>query len=61
MYSRKQKDGSYRSFIGGFYIQLVHFIKNGVEVETINFYGANANISIKYSTSQMEDYTNQKI
>jgi hypothetical protein len=36
-----------------FTYNLVHFVKNGVEAETINSHGANVNI--KYSTSQMED------
>jgi acyl-homoserine-lactone acylase len=61
MYSRKQEDGSYRSFAGESYIELVRFGENGVEVETINSYGSNANVGDEHSTSQMEDYTNQKL
>jgi acyl-homoserine-lactone acylase len=61
IYSKKQEDGSYRAFAGESYIELVRFGKNGVEVETINSYGSNANIGDRHSTSQMESFTNQKL
>lgn len=61
MYSSKQKDGRYRAFAGESYIELVRFNKDGVEIETINSFGSNANIGDIHSTSQMELFSNQKL
>ena len=61
IYSRKEKDGTYRAYAGESHIELIRFSKNGVELETINSYGSNANIGDKHATSQMEDFTNQKL
>lgn len=61
IYSTKQKDGRYRAFAGESYIELVRFNKDGVEIESINSYGSNANTGDIHSTSQMELFSNQKL
>ena len=63
IYSKKvnEDDKNYRAFAGESHIELIRFSENGVELETINSYGSNANIGDKHSTSQMEDFTNYKL
>lgn len=63
IYSKKvnESDKTYRAFAGESYIELVRFGKNGVEIETINSYGSNANKGDKHATSQMKSFTNQKL
>lgn len=63
MYSKKvtENDKTYRAFAGESYIELVRFGKDGVEIETINTYGSNANIGDKHSTSQMKQFTTQQL
>ncbi|APG65832.1 hypothetical protein LPB136_10855 [Tenacibaculum todarodis] len=63
IYAKKvnETDKTYRAFAGESHIELIRFGENGVELETINSYGSNANIGDKHSTSQMEDFTNYKL
>ena len=63
IYSKKinENDKTYRAFAGESYIELVRFGKDGVEIETINTYGSNANVGDKHSTSQMQQFTTQKL
>jgi len=61
MYSEKQEDGTYKSHAGESYIELVRFGENGVEIETVNSYGASSKANAKNSTTQMEYYTNHKL
>jgi acyl-homoserine-lactone acylase len=61
MYSKKQADGMYRAFAGESYIELARFGENGVEIETINSYGSNANTGDEHATSQMELFANKKL
>ncbi|MDD7914478.1 penicillin acylase family protein [Polaribacter ponticola] len=61
IYSKKQKNGTYRPHVGESYIELVRFGQNGVEIESINSYGSNSNLGDFHATSQMEMYTNQKL
>ncbi len=63
IYAKKvnENDKTYRAFAGESHIELIRFGENGVELETINSYGSNANIGDKHSTSQMEDFTNYKL
>ena len=63
IYAKKvnEDDKNYRAFAGESHIELIRFSENGVELETINSYGSNANIGDKHSTSQMEDFTNYKL
>jgi acyl-homoserine-lactone acylase len=61
MYSKKQADGTYRAFAGESYIELARFGENGVEIETINSYGSNANSGDEHATSQMELFANKKL
>ena len=61
IYSKKQKNGTYRPHAGESYIELVRFGQNGVEIESINSYGSNSNLGDFHATSQMEMYTNQKL
>lgn len=63
MYVKKveKSDTTYRAFAGESYIELVRFGKDGVEIETINAFGSNANIGDIHATSQMEKFTNNKL
>ncbi|WP_258691412.1 penicillin acylase family protein [Tenacibaculum aquimarinum] len=63
IYAKKvnETDKTYRAFAGESHIELIRFGENGVELETINSYGSNANIGDEHSTSQMEDFTNYKL
>lgn len=61
IYSKKQADGTYRAFAGESYIELARFGENGVEIETINSYGSNANTGDEHATSQMELFANKKL
>ena len=63
IYSKKvdEDDTIYTAFAGESYIELVRFGKDGVELETINTYGSNANDGDKHSTSQMQKFTTQQL
>lgn len=59
--ARKQKDGRLRARAGDSYIEMARFSKNGVEIETINAFGASAKPDSPHYTDQMEMYVNQKL
>ncbi|MBT8317532.1 MAG: acylase [Lutibacter sp.] len=61
MYAKKQEDGTYRAHAGESYIQLVRFGENGVEIESINSYGASSKENAENSTTQMNYYADQKL
>ena len=61
MYTKKQEDGTYRAHAGESYIQLVRFGENGVEIESINSYGASSKENAENSTTQMNYYADQKL
>jgi acyl-homoserine-lactone acylase len=60
MQSRPDKNGKFKTYQGESYISLVKFSEQGVELETINAYGASANPDSPHYTDQMEYYTQQK-
>jgi len=61
MYTKKQEDGTYRAHAGESYIQLVRFGEKGVEIESINSYGASSKENAENSTTQMNYYADQKL
>lgn len=61
MYSREHTDGTYKAFAGESYIELVRFGKNGVEVESVNTFGASEKPTSKYYTSEMKLFANQQL
>lgn len=54
MYAQKQKNGTIRAVAGDSYIQLVRYSENGVEIESVNAYGAAAKEGHPHSTDQMD-------
>lgn len=61
IYSEPKKDGKIRPFAGDSYIQLTRFSKDGVELETVNAYGASAKPGNDHYTDQMPLFTQQKL
>ncbi len=55
-----KKKGIYRMTQGDSYIQLVKFGKDGIELNTVNAYGASAHPESVHYTDQMELYVNEK-
>jgi acyl-homoserine-lactone acylase len=53
-----KKTGIYRRTGGDSYIQLVRFGKNGVELNTVNAYGASSRPDSKHFTDQMQMFEN---
>lgn len=61
MYSKMQKDGTLKGYVGDCYIQLVRFPKNGLPImETVNAYGASSKINSPHYTDQMEMFVNKQ-
>lgn len=60
MYCLPTSNGTYRTFAGESYIQLVRFSKEGTQIETINAYGASNHPSSSHYTDQMELFVKQK-
>jgi acyl-homoserine-lactone acylase len=56
-----EKKGIYRINGGDGYIQYAKFSKDGVEIQSINAYGASARPESPHYTSQMELFLNQKM
>lgn len=56
-----QEDGTIRPRAGDSYIELARFSKEGVEIESINAYGASARPESPHYTDQMEPFTQQKM
>ncbi|PCH96366.1 MAG: peptidase S45 [Bacteroidetes bacterium] len=54
------KKGILKSRHGDSYIELVRFSKDGVEIETVNAYGASNKEDSPHYTDQMEMYVNQR-
>ena len=61
MYSKKQEDGTYKGVAGESYIMLARFGEEGVRLETVNAYGANAEKNHTHHTDQMELFVNQQL
>ena len=59
--TRKEADGRLRALAGDSYIELVRFSKEGVEIETVNAFGASAKPNSPHYTDQMDMYVNQKL
>ena len=60
MYSSSQPNGQIRPFVGDSYIQLVRFSSEGVEIESINAYGASARPESPHFSDQMKLFAEQK-
>ena len=61
VHSSFTKDGRLRPRAGDSYIQLVQFSDSGVEIESVNAYGASAKPESPHYTDQMELFTTQKL
>lgn len=61
MHTRADEDGRLRARAGESYIELVRFSENGVEIETVNAFGASAKPNSPHYTDQMEMYVNQEL
>jgi acyl-homoserine-lactone acylase len=61
MYSKQQKNGIYKGFAGESHIELVRFGPEGVELETVNTYGASAKPGTAHFTDQMDLFANKKL
>ncbi len=61
MSTKKRKDGRIRAKSGDSYIELVRYSDSGVEIETVNAFGASARPDSPHSTDQMELFVNRKL
>ncbi len=61
MSSKPYKNGRFRTDSGESYISLVQFSSNGVEIETVNAYGASNKKTSPHYTDQMEMFVNQQL
>ncbi|MDG1040590.1 MAG: penicillin acylase family protein [Polaribacter sp.] len=61
MYSKEDKDGTYKAFAGESYIELVRFGEKGVEIETVNTFGASEKPNSKYYTTEMKLFATQQL
>ncbi|MCU0392620.1 MAG: penicillin acylase family protein [Thermoflexibacter sp.] len=61
MSSKPYKNGQFRTDAGESYISLVQFSDKGVEVETVNAYGASNKKESPHYTDQMEMFVNQQL
>lgn len=61
IYSRPEKDGQIRPFVGDSYIQMVRFSEDGMQMETVNAYGASAKAGSPHYTDQMPLFTQQQL
>jgi len=59
--AREQPDGTIRASAGDSYIELVRFSESGVEIETVNAFGASAKPNSPHYTDQMQLYVDQKL
>lgn len=57
----RDNDGRLRARAGESYIEMVRFTKDGVEIETVNAFGASAKPDSPHYTDQMEMYVNQEL
>lgn len=61
MSSKPYKNGKFRTDSGESYISLVQFSSDGVEIETVNAYGASNKKTSPHYTDQMEMFVNQQL
>ncbi len=61
MYPVKYKKGKYRSYAGESYIQMLRYSRDGVEVETINSYGASNRPESPHYADQIPLYLKQQL
>ncbi|MEM7655120.1 MAG: penicillin acylase family protein [Bacteroidota bacterium] len=61
MYAAPTEDGELHSRAGDSYIELVRFSADGVEIESVNAYGASAKADSPHFTDQMDLYVNRKL
>ncbi len=61
MYGKLDDKGIYRTYQGESYISLVRFSSTGVEIETVNAYGATNRKESPHYNDQMEMYTKQQL
>lgn len=61
IYSQPTENGVLRPFVGESYIQLTRFSESGVELETINAFGASNRPDSKHYTDQMPLFTQQRL
>ncbi|WP_170110464.1 penicillin acylase family protein [Flavilitoribacter nigricans] len=61
IYSQTQKNGVIRPFVGESYIQLARFSEQGVELETVNAFGASSKAGSTHYTDQMPLFTQQQL
>jgi acyl-homoserine-lactone acylase len=61
MYSKEHTDGTYKAFAGESYIELVRFGENGVEIESVNTFGASEKPLSAYYTSEMKLFATQEL
>ena len=61
MYSKEHKDGTYKAFAGESYIELVRFGEKGVEIESVNTFGASEKSNSKYYTTEMKLFATQQL
>jgi len=61
IYSRPQKDGTIRPYVGDSYVQLVRFSSDGPEIESIHAYGASAKSGKDHYTDQMPLFAKQQL
>ena len=59
--TKPYKDGRIRAVSGDSYIQLVRYTDEGVQIESINAYGASAKPDSPHYTDQMELFTKQQL
>jgi len=60
MYSEEAENGRFHTIAGESYIELVRFSKEGVEIESVNAYGASARPESPHFNDQMPLYVRQK-
>jgi acyl-homoserine-lactone acylase len=56
--SMQEDEGFCRNIAGDSYLQLVRYSENGVEIESINSFGASANPGDPHYTDQMDKFVN---
>ena len=61
MYSKPTKDKIYKAFAGESYIALVRFGESGVEIESVNTFGASEKPESPYYTSEMKLFATQQL
>lgn len=60
-YTEPYKNGQFKMRVGESYIEMVRFTAHGVELETVNAYGASSKPSSPHYTDQMEMFVNRQL